>query len=390
MNRREYEEAILRVFAEAYPNSAQYRGGRKLRKGNWQRKFPAIEESVDHKNAFLAAVENLSREGLLSVQWQKYRKGDSVKALYLEDSEGLYRRLGIPSPQQAAVNIRDFLSKYTPHSLQDGQAARGLLDIMEAGTSLPVTEQSLLEDILTLFALDREEAGRYALRALSTRLYNDSKRLENILRPADEISGMVLGYSITRELGLARRYPETTLAGNIILEFTDGRRWDLAGHAVTMPLATARQVGRVLNGSGYVLHHVLSVENKETFHVLSDGLKGFDGLLYTGGHPNEADRVILATLSGQGTLVHHAGDLDPVGLQIFEEIDEICGGTLLPFRMNRMVYMKYAEYGYRLKGSELMRLDFIKNIKVAELAETIRENGVGVEQEIIDYFQLDE
>lgn len=390
MNRREYEEAILRVFAEGYPNSAQFRGGRKLRKSNWEGIFPAIEVSVDDKNAFLAAVETLTREGLLSVQWQKYREGDSVVALYLEDPEGIYGRLNIPSPQQAAANIRQFLSKYTPLSVQDGQAARGLLDLVEAGTSIPVTELSILEDILTLFALDRERAGHYALRALSVRLYNNSKRLENILRPADEISRLVLGYSISRELGLARRYPETTLAGNIVLEFTDGRCWDLAGHAVTMPLATARQVGRVLNGSGNVLHHVLSVENKETFHVLSAGLKGFDGLLYTGGHPNEADRVILAMLWGQGTVVHHAGDLDPVGLQIFEEIDEICGGTVLPFRMDRMVYMKYADYGYRLKGAELMKLGSIKNIKVADLAETIRENGVGVEQEIIDYFELDE
>ena len=389
MNRREYEEAILRVFAEAYPNSAQYRGGRRLRKGNWQRVFPSMERSVDHKNAFLAAVETLDREGLVSVQWQKYRKGDSVKALYLEDPEGLYRRLGIPSPQQAAVNMRAYLSKYTPITVQDGQAARRLMEIMEAGTSLPVTEQSVLEDILTLFSLDREEAGRYALRALSTRLYNDSKRLETILRPADEISGMVLGYSITRELGLARRYPETTLAGNIILEFTDGRRWELAGHAVTMPLATVRDVGRVLNGSGYVLHNVLSVENKETFYVLEGAMPGFECFVYTGGRPSEADRVLLALLAGQQAKVFHAGDLDPAGLQIFEDIDEICEGGVHPFRMDMATYTKYSQYGYTLKGTELMKLASIKNIKVADLAGAIREKGVGVEQEIIDYFEPD-
>jgi len=389
MNRGEFEEAILRVFARAYPGSAQYRGGRRLRKGNWQRVFPSMEESVDDKNSFLSAVENLAREGLVSIKWQKYRKGDTVAALYLEDPEGMYRRLGITSPQQAAGDMRAFLKKYTPISVQDGQAARGLLDLIEAGTSIPVTDLLTLKDILTLIGLDREDARHHALRALSVRLYNNSKRLETILRPADEISGMVLGYSISHKLGLARRYPETTLAGNIILEFTDGRRWELAGHAVTIPLATMRQVGRVLNRSGYVLHNVLSIENKETFYVLAGVLPGFECFVYTGGRPSEADRVLLALLAGQQTEVFHAGDLDPAGLQIFEDIDEICEGGVHPFRMDMATYTKYAQYGYRLSGREMARLDSVKNSGVAALVGAIREKGVGVEQEIIDYLEPD-
>ena len=49
---------ILSAFAEAYPTSAHYRGGRKLRLGDWHRRLPQIEEDVEEREAFLEAVEN--------------------------------------------------------------------------------------------------------------------------------------------------------------------------------------------------------------------------------------------------------------------------------------------------------------------------------------------
>ena len=89
---------ILELFAETYPTSAHYRGGRILRLGSWEKRFPEITTNVDDKDGFLAAVEDLVHQGVLSVRWRRFRTGEEVDALYLDDPRKLYELLGAETP----------------------------------------------------------------------------------------------------------------------------------------------------------------------------------------------------------------------------------------------------------------------------------------------------
>ena len=106
----DYERKILRVFSDRYPYSAHIGGGRKLRKGGWEAIFPEIVRSPDIKNAFLDAVERLAGKGIISVQWEKFRKGDKVGAIYLEDPGGLYEFLGEKTPEVICGEIRRYIA----------------------------------------------------------------------------------------------------------------------------------------------------------------------------------------------------------------------------------------------------------------------------------------
>ncbi len=102
----ELARRILTVFAESYPTSASYKGGRKLRKSGWHELFPRIRTDVSAKNDFLEAVEELVDAGILTAKWKRFREGDDLEALYLEDPQSLFAALGMPSPESTADGMR--------------------------------------------------------------------------------------------------------------------------------------------------------------------------------------------------------------------------------------------------------------------------------------------
>src|SRR6056297_1212214 len=88
---------ILKEFENDYPFSAQFRGGRALRKGRWERIFPDIENDPQIKDEFISAAEELETEGVLTIKWARHRRGDRIEALYLKDPARLYEMLDLPS-----------------------------------------------------------------------------------------------------------------------------------------------------------------------------------------------------------------------------------------------------------------------------------------------------
>lgn len=140
---------------------------------------------------------------------------------------------------------------------------------------------------------------------------------------------------------------------------------------------------------------VLSVENKETFHVLAGGLKdrsfalpsGIAGMVYTGGHPNDAVKAFLHRCVAAGACVYHYGDLDPDGLLILQEIQAALAVPIVPWLMTAAMHRRYAKHGFALDRTQTARLSLLDANAPQELrnlAREIEETGIGVEQEIID------
>ena len=198
----ELARRILAVFAVSYPTSASFKGGRKLQKGGWHELFPRITTDVSAKNDFLEAVEELVSAGILSVRWKRYRKGDELEALYLEDPQSLFDALGMPSPESIADGMHQVLG--APE--WNGTRLRGLAEYLaprlEAGHPTPVRDAAELEDLGRLFLLSSEESASTPIRALSVKLYADSKRLERLIPVADRLCRAMGTRPISATLGL--------------------------------------------------------------------------------------------------------------------------------------------------------------------------------------------
>ena len=375
---------ILECFAEVFPASAHYRGGRRLRRGRWNEVLPEIVHDVEAKQRFLHAVDELCATGIVSVKWRRFREGDEVEALYLERPDELYRLLGRRSPVDVAAAMRRVLeeSAEKPRDSLAGAVARHIDALLEASHPLPFGDETELRDALVLLSLTPQQAAAVPLRALSVRLFSDSKRIETLLRPLDTVTRAAAGRSATDLLGLSRSYPEATMALCGTLQFGDGRSWRLNGESITLPPATINALEAVrFDGA------LLTVENKESFAVvaraLATGRADYAALLYSGGHPNRAVQLLLSAAAGAAESVRHFGDMDPEGLLIYQEI-AAAAPQLRPYLMDVATYRRYLDYGRPLSRTETALLNRVTRPELAELVAEMRLRRIAVEQEVVD------
>ncbi len=374
-----WERRILLAFADRFGTSAHRRGGRRLRIGRWEALFPETGSDAGERTGFLEAMEWCADRGVISVTWKKYRHGDDVEAAHLVDDILLYELLGAEHPDDLLGRIVDAAASHEAIS----DASKDVLDccrrIMAEKSVPPFGDPKDVADLMTL--LDILESGEETLplRALSVRLFNDSKRIESI-----KLTGAGLLRRIGREdilSRLERSFPECGIRGKVGIEFTDGRVWLLLDEAISLSLKSISGIERISDGEGRN-RPFLSVENKETFHLINRP-DLFCGYLFCSGHINEAVRAMILKIRASGLALYHFGDMDPDGIMIFEEINALCEGTCVPFMMDVKTYLRYLPFGYELDSSRVARLSNDAG-PLSSLAEEIRKKGKGVEQEIVD------
>ncbi len=397
---------ILEQFAAAFPTSAHYRGGRPLRKAGWAGLMPEIERDVEAKQRFLDAVDELVAAGILLVRWRRFREGDEVEALSLRDPAALFAALGTRSPTETAGALRAVLRETTcrPASLAEAVASH-VAALLDANHPTPFADEKELADTLRLLALSPEQVAKQPIRALSVRLFSNSKRIEAILRTVDTATRAAAGVAATEVLGLSRSYPEATIALRGSITFADGRRWELLGESVTLPLETITAIEEIIFAG-----ELITVENKESFAVTAAGALGSKtaewpgephtstggpkiagaasvraagAVIYTAGHPNRAVQAVVRRAAVGGAAVRHFGDMDPEGLLIYQEIASLVP-RLQPLFMDPQTYNRLAAHGRPLTQKELALLERITRPELAPLVERMRARKVAVEQEVID------
>ncbi|MFA6505055.1 MAG: DUF2399 domain-containing protein [Treponemataceae bacterium] len=389
------ERAILESFAARYPSSAQRRGGKPLRLRDWESTLPGAFASAAARLSFLDAMERLERAGILRLIWAKRRVGDELSAAELSNPRALYERLGFPLPDDQAMSLSETAAAVAAAAELRGDfraAAFFRFTALKADALSDRLTAEDLKDMAALFALDRKESDRLPIRALSIKLYRDSKRLEKLtaaLRPVLQQSVRTSIGSDIDALTLPERiYPEVAVGGNARLIFEDGAVWALAGRSTALSLPAAETLVGIRGASAARVARALSIENKETFHAFAHYPMGFDFVLCSGGRPNRAVRAVLRVLAASGFDVFHAGDLDPDGIAILAEIAELSGAR--PFGMDAAIFDRYMDYARDLDGPLVARLKSVPPAAlelpgIRALADRIRTTRKGVEQEIIDY-----
>lgn len=433
------ERAILELFARRYPASAMRRGGRALRLREWAKLLPEWHTSLDARLAFLDAMEALQHAGIISVTWKGKRTRDEVESVTLVDAGLLYSVLGVRRPE-------DVESKVHACAMEEAAKARARGDAcaaraLEAMTSFDGIDETDVLDASSFFAVPDEIVASTRIRALSARLYRDTKRLEELLPVLERSLSIVAAgktdgefsarqdsrvetrsdESGSGESGLdesrdifgggregrmlpVRSFPEVAVAGRVRLVFEDETSWILGGKVAVLPLGTVLRIKAIVPESSKTVDRpndmesgnpgsarAIVMENKETFHVFSDRLAprlGFDLVVACGGRLNRAVTVLLCLLAKEGWAVSHSGDLDPDGIAILGEVHRVCGA--LPYRMDVETFNRYRAYGRKLDAHVTARTSLIDTRTLAlpgipELVMQIARSGIGVEQEIIDY-----
>ncbi|MDR1576232.1 MAG: DUF2220 domain-containing protein [Treponema sp.] len=377
----------------------------------------------DEKQSYLAAAEALERKGILSLNWEKRGRGERLKTLACVNIEKLFEEAGGKDPQAEAEAIRVMIRNNIPRlekmranaeseagNAPSADAASALaflyrwadrLDSAGAGRGV---DFKTAEDIVRLMEilLEPEKWANISTRALSVLLYRDSKRLEYLLG----LRGPVLSQTAKGDAPppdfsrLKRSLPETMITGKLIFEYRDKEvdakqpMINAGGLMLGFPLPSAARIQNIRTLYPRARPTVLTIENKETFYAISDPQKyGYDCCLYSGGYPNQAAAALIKVLAASGFCFYHAGDLDPDGILILQNIADIAEKPVLPLRMDAATFDRYLPWARPLSAAMLGQIKRIRKVTraipaLADLIRRIEETCRGVEQEIIDYRPL--
>jgi hypothetical protein len=406
-----WEKKIIDAFIGHYFNSAsetvEDRRILRLRSSTFFPDFDTVHS--DEKDSYLEAAESLERKGIVKLRWEKRGKGERLKTLSCENFEALFAQAGKPHPGTEAEKIKTMLGEKLT-ALKEARAAEKLISLLEyfskhfspreIGQGF---DQQTMEDLILLleYSCDNEKIEKITTRALSILLYNDSKRLENLLVLCAPLLLRAQKVVPSAEFTFPERsYPETTISGKLILEIknSDTPMLNAEGLILNLPLESALAIESIKLISEKSEKTALTIENKETFYALgspwksgsSENLSRYDCFLYTGGYPNRAVAALIKTLAFSGFNFHHAGDLDPDGILILQNIQEIAERPVTPIRMDVSTFDQYKAWARPLTKSMLRQTEKIREVtkaipEIAGLLRRIEETGLGVEQEIVDY-----
>jgi hypothetical protein len=197
-----------------------------------------------------------------------------------------------------------------------------------------------------------------------------------------------------------RSYPETMISGKLIFEckIPNLPIINAEGLVLGFPLESAEAIKSIQSIPEKKEKAVLTIENKETFYALgspqkyntSEAFFRYDCFLYTGGYPNRAAGALIKALASSGFSFYHAGDLDPDGVLILQQIQDIAGRPVTPVRMDAPTFDKYRQWARALTRPMLRQIEKVREETkaipgLACLLQRNEETGQGVEQEIVDY-----
>ena len=278
--------------------------------------------------------------------------------------------------------------------------------------------QQTTEDIICFLKhfYNSSKPKNITTRALSILLYNDSKRLENLLFLCAPFFSRLQKALPSIHLEMPERsYPETTISGKLIFNFRNSGAPMIneAGIILNLPLESAELIESIKPINKKSGMKVLTIENKETFFALGgtqkftstarhlkstdtgqsdiyENFMEYDCFLYTGGYPNRAAVRLIKILSASGFAFCHAGDLDPDGILILQNISSIAEKSVTPVKMDAAAFDKYRPWARSLDKSKLQQIKRIKEeikaiSEISGLLQRIEATGLGIEQEIIDY-----
>lgn len=347
---------------------------------SWQHKQECDE-------TFMAARD----AGAITLQRDKLNPKDGlIERIDLVDVQALARFLGRSSyADQLAQTIDQMepLKAEFPVILEAIGRWSGMAKVRGLG---PQNVDAWIDAAKTIRACTARSHDAVAapVREFSARLFQDSKRIENLTIQLDVLlSGSIeerprAATQVWQELGLFREEHPVLLAGAVHIA-----RERVSGLIDTpymgLPAAT-------ILGVASKVSEVITIENKTTFHSEAKRRKDDEMvLIYTAGMPSPAWRAMYIRLLGSlppTTPIYHWGDIDEGGFRIASTIAaeaRTAGFALQPYAMSPDDVP--AEMQVRASARTLERIQhFACAAGWPELGRSVLEAGFIAEQEALE------
>ena len=296
-------------------------------------------QSLQAFEAFEAEIALAVKCGAIAAEPISFGRDDQrLTRLQLLDAERLGAHLGLPV---LGAKIRD-AAAVLADARGDFPVLDGVLARWKSGRRVrdrgPEAVGELVDAMKAVIARRVDPTQERLLRRESTRLFDDSKRLETLTPWLDLlITGEVVSSGLEPEqvwsaLGLRREPQPVLIAGSGVVHVGDARL-PLCRPYLGLPVDALR-------GLETSSRYLMTIENLTSFHDAARALPEGDGLLlYTGGMPSPPWRAFYARLirwMPAGSQLHHWGDIDEGGFRIAAAIASLAteaGRTLQPWRM---------------------------------------------------------
>ncbi|MCL2444072.1 MAG: DUF2220 domain-containing protein [Treponema sp.] len=383
--------------------------------------FPDYDTAhPNEKDSYIEDALELELKQVVQLRWEKHNKGERLKTISCNNFKALFMEAGKPYPKDETEKIKTMLTakvndiktsglniyEHTESIIQFIEYLSQNISIREIGHGINL---QIINDFIRFLEFISEQINpeKITIRALSILLYNDSKHLENILSVC---SPLILNaqkiISMPAIYFLERAYPEVMVSGKLVFEYISKNTSliNSEGLILSFPLESVKTFSVIRPIAEKQVKKVLTIENKETFYALgspvlqyfqqdkdlSNNLSQYDCFLYTGGYPNRAVTALIEILAASDFSFYHAGDLDPDGICILQQIHDITQKPVTPTKMDTSTFFQYQKWARPLTKTMLSQMKKInektRNItELAGLIECIEKTGLGVEQEIIDY-----
>jgi hypothetical protein len=383
-----------------------------------QKVYPEFTSaSRDKKVSFLRDAKKLESEGIIELSWENQGKSKLLKSLICIDRKKLFKLNGKIFPEITAKRIKKI--ERSLNMFDESHECQKLLNFIAENLTFVEIERGINERafkdmaILIKSLYDNSHNGHDSLflsspysllegitiRALSINLFDDPKRIKNIKGMFTRILNRAKkkGIYVPDFSFINNSFPEALISGRILIHLKENNNpivnptCDIIG--LTLKTVTKIEKISVINNDMEIIRPtVLTVENKETFYALASCGK-YSCLLYTGGYPNRAVNTLARILSSSGFDFFHAGDVDPDGILILQELKKSIEGQITPICMDADTFNKYRKHGRKLNRSMLNNIrlvtDEIRSIEgINDLLNLIESTGLGIEQELIDYSHI--
>lgn len=298
-------------------------------------RLPLDERDRCHER--LRAAEKI---GGIELKWARQGGDDRpLDLVRLRDVEKLAAFLNVETVAITVANAHARLESWLQRVPRVGELLQIWQEMKSIRGLTPASAGDFADALFVLDALASRPGEDQVVRSLSTGLFGNSKRIEQLERHLDILTADALSSparhwnEVFGAIGLVKEPQPFLVAGTGSLHLTSGQNCPVVRPFVGVSNKTVTSYEGAPNW-------VLTIENLTTFNLAAQLLDGGAGLIvFTGGMPSPSwcatYKRLLASLPPD-IAAYHWGDIDQGGFRIAVHIRDRCldGRAFLPWLMD--------------------------------------------------------